>query len=705
MYKLLTFFTAVLLLSSHGFSQESTSFEYRHEKTPLMLAIEANDLAKVKKLVEEGADVNEHEFMLDSPLRLAVKGQHQSVVEYLISKGATDPYVICDAVQHNNTKLTKYLVNQKFLIGEAVVYAAENNNIEIVKVLTSNGAKVDFSQKRRKGLFRKYYVSPINEAVSHNNLEMVQILVNAGVPLNKAIRSALEYGKNDIVLNLSKKLEDKTWLLLEAFEHSNDPIVKKLISDGVPPNAEDKDGNSMLLIAAEMGNLGNVKKCIEEYNLYLHKKNSKGENALMKAARNGSLEVCSYLLEKGIAIDAQNNDGETALFYALEKEAESTFNFLLEKGANAKHISTEGNSLLIKAAINNNESTMDKLISMGANVLHKNKLEKDAFYYVVSKSSGFTSNSDGIQNTFIAAGADINTKGTSGESLLFKAVENGNFPRIKELIDKGADANTQNNKGQRPNCKETIIIKYLIEHGADINARDDWNNTFMCEAVEQNDLELAYYLVEKGIDLDQPCYFDEQAIIKAVKKQNLTLVKFLAGNGADVNAVGYFKKNVMDYALKEGDQEIIHYLYSKGAMTKEERNAKYKAALQLESDIKAALIAEDLQSIISMMSEHKVVILQEKVVKNIAYVAAKKGNIQMMNKLLSEEVNFDINSIVNETGQTALFIATIYTQDELVKDLLAKGSNIDHKDKNGKTALDFASKKSTKKILKTWGKN
>ena len=686
----------LFLIAFHSFSQEIS---------PLIQAIQSNNLAQVKTIVEAGADVNQVDRNYQSALKIAIGKGNINIVKYLIESGAEDRNGMYEAVKSDNIALTKYLISQDFSIGQAIVYATENNNLAMVKLLAENGADVDFSQKRRKGLFRKYYVSPIDKAMSHNNLEMVNVLIDHGLPRDQAINSALDYGKNDIILSLSKKLEDKSWLLIEAFKRSNDLIVKQLIAQGVPPNSEDSDGNSMLLIAASKGNLSTVQKCVEEYKLYVLKKNNAGENALMKAAGKGSQQVCAYLLEKGITIDAQNNKGETALFYALGDDARSTFDFLVKKGANINHKSTDGNTLLLKAAVGNRESAMMYLISLGADIKHENKLNKTAFYYVVSNSYGFSSSGHEIQNTFLQAGADINTKGNSGESLLFKAVEKGQFDRVAELISQGADPNTQDQKGERPSCSESAIIKLLIEKGADINATDDWDNTFMCEAIKQNDLELAYFLVEKGIDVNKRCYFDEQAIIKAVKAQNMTLVQFLAENGADVNSIGYFKKNVMDYAQKEGNQEIIDYLRSQGAMTKEERNEQYKAAMKLESEIKSALIAEDLQSIISLMSQHDVVILQEKVVQNIAYVAAKKGNIQMMNKLLSDDVDFDINSSVNATGQTALFIASIYSQNDLVLDLLAKGANINQLDKNGKTASDFASKKSTKKIFKKWRKS
>lgn len=672
---------------------------------PLLLkAIDANDLGEVKRLIAAGADVNEGDFFVDSPMKRALLGGNYEIIKLLVESGAKDRGSIYQAVSNNDMKLTKYLIENNFEIGESIVNAAENNNLEMVKFLASKGAKVDFSQKRRIGFFRKHYISPIDEAVLHNNLAMVNVLIEHGLPRLSAIESALNHGRNDLIFTLSEDLGDKGWLLLEAFTRGNDPVVNKLISQGVPPNSEDENGNSMLLIAASKGNLISVQKCLEEYNLYLFKTNNKGENALMKAAENGSPQLCEYLMEKGITVDTQNNKGETALFYALSDNSHTAFDLLMEKGANINHKSLDGNTLLIKAAILEHSNAMIYLLSLDADVLHENKEGRTAFYFVVLNHKGFLSHENQLQNTFIEAGADINTKGRNGETILFQQIEKGKFDRVKELVEKGADPNTRNEKGERPACRESQIIQFLINNGADINATDNWDNTYLCEAVKQNDLELAHFLINQGIDVNKRCYFDEQAIIKAIKGENLAFVQFLTENGADLEALGYFKKSVMDYAQETANTEIISYLRSKGAMTKEEKNEQYTVSLKVESEIKAALIADDLESVIAIMSEEKVIILQEKVVQNIAYVAAKQGHSQMMNKLLSDDVNFDINSTLNNIGQTALFIATMYAQDDIVLDLLAKGADPNQLDINGKTAADYVYKKSTKKIFKNWSK-
>lgn len=685
------------------FSSISPLTHAQEETTPLIEAVKANDLANVKKLIAAGTDVNEWDDNFQRPLEVAIQKGRLDIVQVLVESGAEDHSAVSTAVESGNVPIVHYLVEAGFHIGEAIVYAVEDNDIKMATYLAEHGAEVDFSQKRKTGLFKKQYVTPIAEAAALENLEMIQLLIKHGVNKKDALTAALNYGKTDLVMTLSKDFEDKNWLLLEAFARDNDAVVSALFGQGVLPNVKNDDGNTLLFSAVMSNSLTRVQKCVEEYKLYIHETNLMGETVLMKAAEVGSVPICEYLLAKGISINGQNNNGETALFYALTEETRAAFDFLVEKGADIKHISADGNSLLIKSAMDEHDQMVSHLISLGANIHHKNKENKTAFFYIVSNSRVF-SGSQLIENTFIASGAPIDTKDSNGETLLFKAVENDQLERVQFLIEKGADATTTNAKGERPSCENSVIIRYLIEHGADINGRDDWNNTFMCVAVEENDLELAYYLIDKKIDVNKNCYFDEPAIIKAVKEGNLTMVKFLGDNGANVNAIGYFNQNVMDYALEIGNPSIIDYLSSRGAMTKEERNAHYERGMQVESEIKSALISEDLDRVVTLMAQHEVIVLQQKTVQDLAYVAAKKAHTPMINKLLSDDVDFDINSPVNALDQTLLTIATIYSQDDLILDLLAKGANSTLLDTNNKRPVDYATKKSTKKLYKNWGK-
>jgi ankyrin repeat protein len=688
-----TLFLCSILFSIITFAQPPDS-----EETKLYQAIRANNFIEVKQLITLGADVNEEASQMSiAPVTEAIRQDNLPMVKFLINHGATSKRGMYNAVSNNNIPMVEYLLTQNFTPGRSTVKAAENNKLTMLKVLVDAGDDVDYSEKRRRGLFRKYYVSPIGFAVSHNNQEMVLYLVEKGVPVNDAMNEAFDYGRVPLVKVLSKQVTDKGPLLLKSFERENPELISYFIGQGVNVNSENGEGNSMLLIAAKKGNISLVTECIETYKLYIHKKNNKGQTALMLAAESGSATVCTYLLEKGSNVAAQDLQGATALFYATD----NNFELLIQNGAKIDHLKTDGDNLLIWATRNEQLGTVKRLHEGGMSILSANKEGKTAYYYVVSASSHFT-NKTMMEDFFIEAGADINTQGSGGETAMFKAVESDNLERVKFLIEKGADINAKDNKGLRPDCDEKEIIMYLVKNGADIDALDDRHDSYLCVAVSQDDLELAHFLINEGIDPNQACYFEEAPIIKAVESHNLTLVQFLAENGADVNVVGYFKKNLMEYAEQEGDPAILAYLKSKGAMTKEEKNEQYRGAMELESKIKSALIAEDLATVNRLLSQNDVVILQRKLVENLAYVAAKQGNSLLTNKLLSDDVAFSLKDPVNTNGQTMLFIATIYNQESLVKDLLARGADINQKDNLGKIAEDYADKKSIRDIFKKW---
>ncbi|ORY38048.1 ankyrin [Neocallimastix californiae] len=61
-------------------------------------------------------------------------------------------------------------------------------------------------------------------------------------------------------------------------------------------------------------------------------------------------------------------------------------------------------------------------------------------------------------------------------------VENGNEAIVKYLVEHGADVNKKDNYGENSLFKacrsgNEAIVKYLVEHGANINKKDDCSKT------------------------------------------------------------------------------------------------------------------------------------------------------------------------------------------------------------------------------------
>jgi len=664
-----------------------------NKDTPLLVAIIGGNIEKVKELISNGADVNEENGQGISPVEVAIRVDKIDIVKLLLSKGVTDRWGMQYAVRNNNASMVRLLINNEFDFGYSLVYAAENNNLSMVEMLVRNGSKVRISQKRKKGLFRKYYVSPIGIAVENGNKAMVNFLIEHGAPLSEAIEEAFIHEQDGVLKSLIDKNSDYAIFIEPAFQHSNMVIVEYVVSKGGKIDNLTSNGNSMLHIAATKGDLNLTRYCVEDHKLDVNATNTLGETPLMYAVKANKMSLVNYLIDRGAKVEAENNKGETALFYSISNNL-NMFNLLVQKGADVSHRSADSTTLLINSARNQNLIVVQLLLDSGAKIDDVNDQGYSAFQYLISPHN----RNRELIYAFIDKGADINTgDAKSGKSLMYYAIERERLKQIKELAKLGAKVNVLDRAGNRPRVNDAIIIKYIIENGADINALDSRHDSYICVAVKEKNLELARFLVSKGIDVNQNCYFAEPPVIKAIEDGNLAFVQFLADNGADLDAVGYFERNVMDYADRKGDQKIIDFLKSRGAMTKNDRAELYRKSKGMELEISLAVTQKNEEQLVSLLKQTKGLIIQNRIVERVAVFGAEEGN-PIIAELLLTNLKFDINEQINEFNQNMLMIATINDETSLVSYLISKGCNTEMFDSKGKLANDYAESKAMKKI-------
>ena len=140
-----------------------------------------------------------------------------------------------------------------------------------------------------------------------------------------------------------------------------------------------------------------------------------------------------------------------------------------------------------------------------------------------------------------------------------------NLKIIKYLIEHGADVNVKNKHNTTPlmiacskkntpplfegdHCflydSEILnieVVKYLIEHGADINAKNINNNTpLILACCYCEDIELIIYLLMHGAEVNAITKTGETPLLITSQLNNRnkkTIIRYLIAFGADVNAI------------------------------------------------------------------------------------------------------------------------------------------------------------------------
>lgn len=178
--------------------------------TPLLTAAMGGKDEIVRLLIAAGANVN-HSDLGGTPLSMAIHGGHENVVRLLVNAGATiSPFDISSASELGHTGIVKILEGaepetavkaasdalssavqagdvasvRKALssgadpnapyLGQSLLFsAAENDHIEVVKVLLDSGADVDLG-------WAALDTTPLIAAANKGHDEIVQILIAAG---------------------------------------------------------------------------------------------------------------------------------------------------------------------------------------------------------------------------------------------------------------------------------------------------------------------------------------------------------------------------------------------------------------------------------------------------------------------------------------------------------------------------------------------
>ena len=110
----------------------------------------------------------------------------------------------------------------------------------------------------------------------------------------------------------------------------------------------------------------------------------------------------------------------------------------------------------------------------------------------------------------------------------------------------------------------TTIVEFILDKGADPNARDNFNLTPLLRAVMEGHVEMARFLISKSADIEAT-FEGNTALIEATLQNNNELVKLLIDSGAFIEAKTKDGHTALHVAATNAYVKIVQTLYSAGA--------------------------------------------------------------------------------------------------------------------------------------------
>lgn len=372
---------------------------------------------------------------------------------------------------------------------------------------------------------------------------------------------------------------DRNPAYADTVMRNNNQIARYLIDQGADLNYKDKDGISLLMIAAQDGNLTFCKQLIEKGADVTYKK--KGMSALdyaissnQMADSKAQIKLLDYLYQKKVPVTIYTKrilekgympgtygmttiNGERVLQWGIDH------GIITQKDIPAKRQIFYKISQGEKAsALNLNDQNIKKL----SNVYGEN----------IAMAAARYGNLDVLKYA-VEKKASLKEKNLDEDGLINIAANSGDIPTMKYVIEI-----MKPSQDQICQCMEDMInsisgemLSYLSKQLTDINqSPSDHDENILESAVTSGRTDIVRILLKNGATVTP------MALNNAVDTRDIQLMDLLLENGGEINKIGkYNKKEKMNSVLFEavsiGDFKMVKYLVEHGA-----KNIDIKEAIE-----------------------------------------------------------------------------------------------------------------------------
>lgn len=411
--------------------------------------------------------------------------------------------------------------------------AAEKRNGHLVmEHYINNEAKCDFNARDQGGK------TVLHIAAKVGTLDTVKLLCSSKSSITAmtnegatALHYAVHSGKLDIVeylikegFDINSNSKSMGTPLMCAAEMKRVDAAKFLLDNGANVNSVDEEyrHQSALQTAASKG---------AEYMLQILLEAGANPNIfggdygspLCASVKAGNVEIARHLLEAGADIDYSKGQMGTALEYAVVCNNSDFIKFLLEHKASVNIPSNGRYGTPLIAAIRKGSFDNAKiLLEHGADANLSSPTGERPIKAALRKGS------KDILNILLEKGAQLVFKDQWERGPLSTAILSKRFKLLPHLWEHpDVDFNERDSVGRTPLILAVLhgvdVIKGLQDHGADIDAQDNWGRTALIYAIILNNNAMVSELIMSNAALGLKDIRGRDALYWAAKKQSLSI--------------------------------------------------------------------------------------------------------------------------------------------------------------------------------------
>ncbi|KAI9709405.1 MAG: hypothetical protein M1812_007682 [Candelaria pacifica] len=522
--------------------------ESKYGQTPLMYACRKGHVDAVRHFLDRGASPQKLSARGRTPLFEAIKGHHDDVVEVFLDKKPLD--------------LNINAIHTKEFNRTALMLATREDRSHMVKTLLQF-PEIELDRQDVNGMTALYL------AAKAGSTESVTMLLEAGASVDivdhKVGRSALRC----------------------AAERNHVATIEAIMRGeyGANPNLKDRDGGTAILRAVNRG----AKNAVEALMRYvddvdLQCVDEDGQSLLHGASKNGYKEIVELLLQSGHNPDVRDKVDRTPLHLACQKGSLEVVTALLEDTPTS--LTGSGSPVTADITLKDkfgrtptrvaweygHTDIVDALSKTAVN-RYKNKQESipddEKLPIWAMATQGLTKL---ITEAIKTRPDDLTIKEPfSNDTALHCAIIGDRFAVLNPLLEtKKIPINARNKSERTPLIAASLLgdltaIKTLLQHGADPDLKDRWDDEALALAQSNNHFSVMIELVEAGAAIDAQKIDMATLFFVAVEAGKIDAVQKLLDKGVDRS--GQNKDGLIALRIASANEDVDMMRLLKSAPT------------------------------------------------------------------------------------------------------------------------------------------
>ena len=415
---------------------------------------------------------------------LIVDSAGWTVLHHLADLGHDPKVDVMMMMAAHDQRLRGQLLEARTNRGEtALVLAAQQGNIQALKILIDNGASLDTLTKCGE--------TALDCASAAGFMEVCKLLIDCGA----------DVGKSKEFCRLQRLR-----LQTEQIQHRQASVQQQIESPECSA-PEECAIFTPLMVAAAAGDVAATTKCLMSGADIEETSEDTGMTAFMLAASNGHCEILYILLSSGANIDATNAKGWTTLMLAAQSGNLQVVDLLTSRGADVNHASPDRWTALAEATCRGNVPIMIRLLGCKADT------ETPSMHdWTPLMHAAFRGDLEAV-SLLLDAGADMNIISPHDETALLLAAAGKHTEICRLLLNAGCvpeppwvrqydDAPGETSGGEAAGGKAGVtlgwtpmmlacqngledVVRMLLDRGVQLRAKSPYGKTAL-EIAKEN---------------------------------------------------------------------------------------------------------------------------------------------------------------------------------------------------------------------------